>query len=139
MHKTETRQAGGAARLTLALALGGLLALGIELIVLLLGAVAVSRGILRPDASAQVTAAACLLGCLIGGSFACRSWPTRRLLVGLGTGCVCFVLILAVALLMGDNFEIGLQGLIELAACLVGGGLAGLLAGRGKKRRKRAR
>lgn len=139
MHKSEARQTGGAARLSLSLALGGLLALGIELVVLLLGAVAVSRGILRADTAPQITAVACLLGGLVGGSFACRRWPSKRLLAGLGTGCVCFVLILAVALLMGDSFEIGLQGLIELAACVVGGGLAGLFAGKGKKKRKRAR
>lgn len=139
MHKSETRQAGGAAQLTLALVLGGLLALGIELVVLLLGAVAVSKGILRADTAPQITAAACLFGCLIGGSFACRRWPTKRLLIGVGTGCVCFVLILAVALMMGDNFEIGIQGLIELAACVVGGGLAGLFAGKNKKKRKKVR
>ena len=139
MRKAETRQAPSAARLTFALVLGGLLALGVELMILLLGAVAVSKGILRVDSAPQITAAACLVGCLAGGGFACRRWQTRRLLVGLASGGVCFVLILAVALISGNDFEIGVQGLIELAACLVGGGLAGLLCGRGKKRRKRAR
>lgn len=139
MHKTEARQTGGAARATVALLVGGLLALGIELMVLLIGAMAVSKGILRVDAAPQITAAACLLGCLIGAWFTCARWQNRRLLAGLGTGLVCFVLILAVALLSGDGLEIGMQGLLELAACLVGGGLAGLLAGGRKKKHRNRR
>lgn len=119
-----------------ALILGGLLALGIELIVLLLGSVAVSAGVLRADTTTQVTAVACLIGCFIGGTLACARWNTRRLFAGLLTGVICFLLILCVALLLGDGPEIGAQALIELAGCVVGGGLAGVLAG-GKKKKKR--
>lgn len=139
MRKTEA-QGINAVQMVTAVALGGLLALGVELMVLLLGAAAVSNGILKEDAAPQVTAAACVLGCLIGGALACGRWKSRRLLAGLSTGAVCWLLILAVGLLMGDGFQLGLQALIELAGCLCGGAVAGMFGGKkGKKKRASAR
>lgn len=138
MRKTESRQNSGASQKVMALILGALLALGIELLLLLLGAVAVSAGILRADTTMQVTAAACLIGCFVGGGFACRSWKSHRLPAGVLTGICCFVLILLFALI-GGEFEFGTQALIELAGCAVGGGLAGLLAGRKKTKKRKMR
>lgn len=138
MRKGEA-QGANAAQMVTAVALGGLLALGVELMVLLLGAVAVSNGILKEDAAAQVTAAACVLGCLIGGLLACSRWSARRLLAGLAVGAVCYLLILAVSLLMGEGFQLGPQALVELAGCLCGGAVAGVFGGRkGKKKRTSA-
>lgn len=135
MRKGET-QGANAAQMVTAVVLGGLLALGVELTVLLLGAAAVSNGILKEDAAAQVTAAACVLGCFIGGLLACTRWGSRRLLAGLAVGAVCCLLILAVGLLLGDGFQPGPQALVELAGCLCGGAIAGVFGGRkgGKKR-----
>ncbi len=135
MRKAEA-QGINAAQMVTAVALGGLLALGVELMVLLLGAVAVSNGILKEDTAAQVTAAACVLGCLIGGLLACTRWNSRRLLAGLATGAVCYLLILAVGLLMGDGFQMGPQALIELAGCLCGGAIAGVFGGRKTKKKR---
>jgi putative membrane protein (TIGR04086 family) len=137
MRKAETQaQGSGAVQMVTAVMLGGLLALGVELTVLLLGAAAVSNGILKEDSAAQVTAAACVVGGLAGGLLACSRWSSRRLIAGLAVGIVCCLLILAVGLLMGDGFQPGPQALIELAGCLCGGAAAGLLSGRktGKKR-----
>lgn len=135
MGKPEA-QGANAVQMATGVALGGLLALGVELMILLLGALAVSRGILREDAAPQLTAAACVLGCFAGGLLACARWKSRRLLGGLAAGAVCFLLILAVGLLMSDDMELGAQALVELAGCLCGGALAGLLGG--GKRKKRA-
>ena len=49
---------------------------------------------------------------------------------------VCYLLILAVGLLMSDGLTLGVQALVELAGCLCGGALAGMLGG--GKRKKRA-
>ncbi|HIT02811.1 MAG TPA: TIGR04086 family membrane protein [Candidatus Enterenecus merdae] len=125
-----------AVHMTLGVLLGGLLALGVELILLLLGAMAISNGIVKQGAALQLTAAACVIGCLVGGRLACAWWPARRLLAGLAAGGVCFLLILAVGLLWGGELSLGLQALIELAGCLCGGAIAGLLC-RGKNRRKK--
>ena len=139
MRKAEA-QGGGAAQAVTAVMLGGLLALGVELMLLLLGAVAVSGGILKEDATTQVTAAACVVGCFAGGLLACVRCGSRRLPAGLAVGGVCCLLIAAVGLLMGDGLQLGAQALIELAGCLCGGALAGLLcAGRTKKKRASAR
>ena len=121
-----------------AILFGGLLALGVELVILLAGAAAISQGILKADCAPQLTAAACVIGCLAGGLFACHSWERKRLIVGAGTGCLCFALILCVALTAGDGMELGAQALVELAGCLLGGILAGLLSSRmGKKKKRR--
>lgn len=135
MRKAET-QGANAAQMTAAVLLGGLLALGVELVILLLGAVAVSKGILKDGAEMQLTAVACVAGCLVGGRLVCAWWSSRRLIAGLAAGGVCFLLILAVGLMTSDSFELGLQGLIELAACLCGGALAGLFGGNGKKKKR---
>ena len=138
MGKTEA-QGTNAVQMATGVVLGGLLALGVELIVLLLGSVAVSNGILKEDAAPQLTAAACVLGCFIGGLLACARWKSRRLLGGLAAGAVCYLLILAVGLLMSDALELGGQALIELAGCLCGGALAGMLGGVRKKKRSAPR
>ena len=136
MRKAEAQE-GGAAQAVTAVMLGGLLALGVALMVLLLGAVAVSNGILKEDAAAQVTAAACVVGCFAGGLPACARCGSRRLFAGLAVGGVCCLLIVAVGLLMGDGLHMGAQALIELAGCLCGGAIAGMLCG-GRPKKKRA-
>ena len=136
MHKSEPARGGSRTQCITALIVGALLALGIELIVVFLGSVAVSAGILKAGAAAQTTVAACLIGCFAGGSFVCGRWNSKRLFAGLLTGLFCFLLILTVACFMGGAPEIGTQALIECAGCLVGGGIAGVLGG-GKKKKKR--
>jgi len=134
MGKAEERGIN-AIQMATGVALGGLLALGVELMILLLGSAAVSNGILKEDAAPQLTAAACVLGCFAGGLLACVRWKSRRLLGGLATGAVCYLLILAIGLLINDALALGTQALIELAGCLCGGALAGMLGGRRKKKR----
>lgn len=138
MGKAEERGTN-AVQMATGVALGGLLALGVELVILLLGALAVSNGILKEDSAPQLTAAACVLGCFAGGLLACSRWRSRRLLGGLAAGTVCYLLILAVSLLMSDVPTLGAQALIELAGCLCGGALAGMLGGRQKKKRPSVR
>lgn len=91
MGKSET-QGTNAVQMATGVALGGLLALGVELMILLLGALAVSKGILKEDAAPQLTAAACVLGCFGGGLLACARWKSRRLLgapaIFVGGGCL---------------------------------------------------
>ena len=138
MGKAEV-QGANAVQMATGVALGGLLALGVELVILLLGSIAVSNGILKEDAVPQLTAAACVLGCFGGGLLACAQWKSRRLLGGLAAGAVCYLLILAVSLLMSDDLVLGVQALIELAGCLCGGALAGMLAGGRRKKRASVR
>ena len=134
MGKAEV-QGTNAVQMATGVVLGGLLALGVELMILLLGSLAVSNGILKEDAAPQLTAAACVLGCFGGGLLACARWKSKRLLGGLAAGAVCYLLILAVGLLMSDELVLGVQALVELAGCLCGGALAGMLGGGRRKKR----
>ena len=134
MGKAEM-QGTNAVQMATGVVLGGLLALGVELMILLLGSLAVSNGILKEDAAPQLTAAACVLGCCGGGLLACARWKSKRLLGGLAAGAVCYLLILAVGLLMSDELVLGVQALVELAGCLCGGALAGMLGGGRRKKR----
>ena len=133
MHRSET-QGSNVIKTTTALLLGGLLALGIALLLLLLGAAAVSKGVLGQDISSRITVIACVIGCLVGGRFSCSFSRTKRLFIGLATGAVCFLLILAIGLL-GGNTEPGTQWFVEMAACLCGGGLSGVFGTRKKKKK----
>ena len=136
MQKREVRQSGGIAAKFLTVLFGALLALGIELLILLLGSVAVSAGVLKPDAGLQVSVAACLISCFAGGSAVCKSWGSRRLPGGLLAGLICWVLILVIALFAGD-VHFGTEAWVELASCVVGGGLASLATGRKKSKKRR--
>ena len=135
MRKTENRQGSKAAQNMISLLFGGLLALGIALVVLLLGSIAVSAGILKPDTAMQVTTVACIFGGVIGGSFTCVRWGSRRLPAGMLTGLLCFAFIIIASAMSEGELKIGTQGLVEFAGCVVGGGLAGLLSAKGKKKR----
>lgn len=137
MHRSEM-QSVGIVGATAALLLGGLLALGAALLLLVLGAAAISKGMLGKDMSVQITVIACMIGCLAGGRFSCRAFRTGRLLAGISTGAVCFILILAIGLLSG-NLEPGTQWFAELAACLCGGGVAGIPGKRRKKKKAAAK
>lgn len=136
MRKTSAGEGRGLGPVP-ALALGGLLALGVELLLLLLGAAAISHGVLKGDCAQQLTAGACAAGGLLGGTFTCRWWASRRLLAGAGTGLVCFALLMLTSLASGGAPELGAQAAVELAACLLGGALAGLLAGKKKTKKRR--
>jgi putative membrane protein (TIGR04086 family) len=139
MRRTEPGRSQSRGQQIAVLALGALLALGIELIVIFLGSVAVSAGVLKAGAAAQTTAAACLIGCFIGGNLACKRWNSKRLFAGLLTGLLCFLFILIIACLMDGTPELGTQALVECAGCLVGGGIAGVLAGGKKKKTRKTR
>ena len=134
MGKAEM-QGTNAVQMATGVVLGVLQALGVDLMILLRASLAVSNGILKEDAAPQLTAAACVLGCFGGGLLACARWKSKRLLGGLAAGAVCYLLILAVGLLMSDELVLGVQALVELAGCLCGGALAGMLGGGRRKKR----
>ena len=80
--------------------------------------------------------ACCVIGALIGGMYAAGRIGRRTLLVGLGVGGVLFLLLLTAGLLAYDTASVEQGGGGLLCGCLCGGGLAGLLGGLGKKRRR---
>lgn len=113
--------------MVLGVALGSAVAVVVELLVLLLGAVAISGGVLREDSQLQLVALGCVLGSLVGGMVCACGWPARKLLGGLAVGAVCDVLIWVTSLVQGGGRVTDPRALVVLACCLCGGALAGLL------------
>jgi putative membrane protein (TIGR04086 family) len=137
MRKNEEEQASVLVRLMGGVLFGGVLALLVCLAVLLLCSAGISGGWIGEGRMTQVTLAGCVLGSLIGGAFAVSRCRSRTLLVGLGTGCVFFLLLLLIGVLFYPDVSVDGRGLGLLCASLVGGALAGLLGGRRKKKRRK--
>lgn len=116
---------------------GGVLAGVAAIVALLLCAVLVSAGLLRERWMDGAVLAVCVLGALAGGIYAVRKIGSRTLLVGLGVGAVLFLLLLTAGLLAYDTASVEQGGVGILCACLCGGGIAGILGGGAKKKRRR--
>lgn len=116
---------------------GGVLAGVVTILALLLCAVLVSAGMLRERWMEGAVLAVCVLGALSGGLHAARKIGRRTLLAGLGVGVVLFLLLLTAGFLAYDTASMEQGGTGILCACLCGGGIAGILSGTGKKKRRR--
>ena len=77
----------------------------------------------------------CILGALVGGTWAVRQVRGRSLLAGLGTGTVLFLLLLTAGLIAYEGTSVANGGAGILSACLCGGAIPGLLGRKHKKRR----
>lgn len=123
-------------RYALGIVIGGVLALAVCLVLLLLASVGISLGWLGEENMYQITILGCVFGCFVGGLTAVRKCGARGLLVGLAVGGVYFLLLLTVGLLFFDTMTPEAGGIGLLCGSLCGGAAAGLLGG-GQKRRKK--
>ena len=123
-----------AARAALGVSAGAGIALALSLVILAGAAAGISAGWMAEEWGSRIVAAAALVGGLAGGLCALR-WQ-RHPLVGLGTGLLFCLLLLALGLVLLDARPRGAGALPVLLAAAVGGGLAGLTA-RPRKRKKR--
>lgn len=133
----EGEHSGRVLDMALGSLLGGALAAGVALLLLLAAAVAISSGVMPEELERHVTIAACAIGGFCGGLLARERWQSRALFAGLSAGLVFFLLLLSVSLLGfgGPDFSGGTLGV--LAGCLGGGALAGLFSKKGRKKKKR--
>ena len=127
---------GSPTQMVLGVAVGTVVAVVVELLVLLAGAVAISGGVMREDSQLQLVALGCALGCLVGGVVCACRWPARKLLGGLAVGAMCDVFLCMVSLIRGGGRMMDVRGLVVLACCLCGGALAGLLCLKFTKKKK---
>ena len=116
---------------------GGVLAGVTTILALLICAVLVSVGLVPVGTMYGAVLAVCVLGALVGGTYAVRRVGRRSLLVGLGVGAVLFLLLLTAGLIAYQGASIANGGAGILCACLCGGAIPGLLAGKPKKKRRR--
>ena len=137
MRKSEEEQGTKLVRFMSGILLGGVLALLVCLAFLLICSAGISGGWISNRHMVQCTFAGCVLGSLAGGMFAVLRCRVRTLLVGLGVGCVFFLLLLTIGFLFYPGMSVEERGVGLLCACLFGGALAGLLGGKPKKKRRK--
>ena len=116
---------------------GGVLAGVTTILALLLCAVLVSVGVVPVTAMYGAVLAVCVVGALVGGTYAVRRVGLRSLLVGVGVGGVLFLLLLTAGLIAYQGNSIANGGAGILCACLCGGAIPGLLARKPKKKHRR--
>ena len=116
---------------------GGVLAGVTTILALLVCAVLVSMGVIPVSGMYGGVLAVCVLGALVGGTWAVHRVGSRSLLVGLGAGAVLFLLLLTAGLIACQGASIANGGAGILCACLCGGAIPGLLARKPKKKRRR--
>ncbi len=117
--------------------IGGAMAGVVTVLALLVCAVLVSAGALPVSGMYGAVLAVCVLGSLVGGTWAVRKVGGRSLLVGLSVGAVLFLLLLTAGLIAYEGASIANGGAGILCACLCGGAIPGLLARKPKKKRRR--
>ena len=117
--------------------IGGVLAGVTAILALLACAVLVSAGALPVSGMYGAVLAVCVLGTLVGGTWAVRKVGGRPMLVGLGVGAVLFLLLITSGLIVYRGASIASGGAGILCACLCGGAIPGLLARKPKKKRRR--
>ncbi len=135
MRKNEEEHGAVLLRYGKNILFGGIIALALCLVLLLIAAFGISRGILSPSMRYQLTVAACVLGSFCGGGLAVgQCGGTRGLFVGMAVGGVLFLLQLTIGILLYDTFSLDGGALGLLFGALCGGAAAGILVRGGGRR-----
>jgi len=139
LHKAQENSGKRLLQCGKAVLLGGVAALAVCVVLLLLVSFAISSGLLDPSVREQAAVVACVLGSFFGGLFAVRISPAQRLLTGVATGGVLFLLQISLGLLSSDTASVENGGLGFLCGALCAGAAAGILgSGKPKKGSGRA-
>ena len=137
MRKPEEDQGAKLVRAMTDVLLGGGLALVVCLVFLLICSVGISGGWVEEDLMYQLSVVGCVIGGFSGGIFAVRHSGARALIVGLASGGVFVLLVLPAGLLRSEDTSIDARELGLLSGALCGGGAAGILGTRPKKKKRR--
>lgn len=129
----KTQFAGTAA----AILIGSAMALGVCCLLLLAVAAGVSSGKIPEGAMGTAVMVCCALSSVLGGSLAVRRGEGPPILIGLLSGVVLCLLILAVGWAAFEGLSIGSGSAWILSAAVLGGALSAFLPrSRNKQRRK---
>lgn len=134
MKKKEEEQSAKLIRCGMGLVLGGVAALAVCFVFLLVASAAISGGLAGEELMYQLTIVGCVLGAFAGGLLAVRRCGSRALIVGLTTGGVLFLLLLTIGALCFETVSLEAGGIGLLCGSLCGGAAAGILGGGGKKK-----
>ena len=115
----------------------GALGAVMTLVALAIAASLISIGTIGISRQSGAVAAACILGSLVGGVLAVRSRKSAALPVGLGVGVVLFLMLLSAGVILFDSMPtLNTVGAVA-GSCVCGGGLAGVVAGKPKKKHRK--
>ena len=103
MKKKEEEQSAKLIRCGMGLVLGGVAALAVCFVFLLVASAAISGGLAGEELMYQLTIVGCVLGAFAGGLLAVRRCGSRALIVGLTTGGVLFLKIIEIGRRMCYN------------------------------------
>jgi len=137
MRKKEEDNGVQALKYMSCILLSGVVALLLCFVFLCLCSFFVSNGWISSKHIIKYTIAVCAISSFLGGVFAVARYRCKTLLLGVGTGLVLFLLILAAGIVFFPSTSIENQGIGLLCAALFGGALAGLLGGKQKKKRRK--
>ena len=130
MKKKEEEQSAKLIRCGMGLVLGGVAALAVCFVFLLVASAAISGGLAGEELMYQLTIVGCVLGAFAGGLMAVRRCGSRALIAGLTTGGV----LLTIGALCFETVSLEAGGIGLLCGSLCGGAAAGILGGGGKKK-----
>lgn len=116
---------------------GSALAGAIAVIILFVGAIAISNGLLQVGITQGLVCAACMIGSFSGALFAVQKGAPRAILLGFGMGTVLFLLLTTAGLLVYGATAFSHERIAVPLACCCGGVFAGFLRRKPKKKRKR--
>ena len=112
MKKKEEEQSAKLIRCGMGLVLGGVAALAVCFVFLLVASAAISGGLAGEELMYQLTIVGCVLGAFAGGLLAVRRCGSRALIVGLTTGGVLFLLLLTIGALCFETVSLEAGGVI---------------------------
>lgn len=135
--KRVEEKKGGEFAVVTVLIRGSLTGLVILLLFLLAGTGGISLGILGQEMMERWGILSCIVGSLLGGWISVRQDRCWALVLGPGTGGILFTLLLMMGLIFYGELPSGDKLIPVLCACLCGGGMAGILGRKRKKKKRR--
>ena len=135
MNRSDKKLAVGK-NLSRSILIGGLSAFFASLLLLFLSALLIIKGYFQLGAATKLAVASCVAGGFLGTLFAVHRSGNRIPYFSLTVGFVQFLLLVLLGLFTTEKMAPGMDQLPLLAACLCSSYLAGLLAKKGRKRKR---
>lgn len=114
----------------------GMVAVALAVILLLIGSVLISTGMLPESWMGGSVMAAYVLSSMFGGLFGVKRIKKRTLLVGLASGLIMFLMLAIMGALWSGGDIDGANCAVVVGSCLCGGGIAGVLGGTSHRKRR---
>ena len=107
------------------------------LVLLIVCAVLISVEIIKQRWMEGAVLSVCVIGAMVGACYAANRIGKYTLLIGIMVATILFLLLLVAGYLAYGTGSIEQNGSSILFSCLCGGGIAGILTSRPRKKRKR--